>query len=44
VFSESFALRIYLGTTLLGMSFGLAAQVMTDLLKDAPEQMMRFIP
>ena len=44
VFSESFALRIYLGTSLLGMSFGLAAQVMADLLKDAPEQMMRFIP
>lgn len=44
VFGESFAVRIVVGLTLLGMTLTLAAQLLLTALKQAPELMLRLIP
>ena len=44
VFSESFAVRILAGLTLLGMTLGLTAQIVLSHLRESPEIMLRMIP
>lgn len=44
VFSESFAARILVGLTLLGLSLGVTAQLVLTELRNAPELMLRLIP
>jgi flagellar biosynthetic protein FliR len=44
VFGESFAVRIVVGLTLLGITLGLAAQLLLDSLGQVPEGMLRIIP
>ena len=44
VFSESFAARILVGMTLLGLTMGLTAQLVLSHFQNAPELMLRLIP
>ncbi len=44
VFSESFAARILVGLTLLGLTLGVTAQLVLTELRNAPELMLRLIP
>jgi flagellar biosynthetic protein FliR len=44
VFSESFAVRIVVGLTLLGITLRLAAQLLLDSFGQVPEAMLRIIP
>jgi len=44
VFGESFAVRIVVGLTLLGLTLSLAAQLLLSALQQAPELMLRVIP
>jgi flagellar biosynthetic protein FliR len=44
VFGESFAVRIVVGLTLLGITLGLAAQLLLDHLGQMPESLLRIIP
>jgi flagellar biosynthetic protein FliR len=44
VFGESFAVRIVVGLTLLGITLTLAAQLLLAALHEAPEMMLRVIP
>ena len=44
VFSESFAVRIFAGLTLLGLTLGLTAQLVLSQLRQSPELMLRLIP
>ena len=44
VFGESFAVRIVVGLTLLGITLGLAAQLLLDHLGQMPEALLRIIP
>lgn len=44
VFGESFAVRIVVGLTLLGMTLTLASQLLLTALHQAPELMLRVIP
>lgn len=44
VFSESFAARILVGLTVLGLSIGVTAQLVLTELRNAPELMLRLIP
>lgn len=44
VFSESFAARILVGMTLMGLSLGVTAQLVLSELRKAPELMLRLIP
>ncbi len=44
VFGESFAVRIVVGLTLLGITLSLAAQVLLDIYRHTPESMFRMIP
>ena len=44
VFAESFAARILVGMTLLGLTLGVTAQLVLTELRNAPELMLRLIP
>lgn len=44
VFSESFAVRIFAGLTLLGLTLGLTAQLVLSQMRQSPELMLRLIP
>ncbi|MGB8170745.1 MAG: flagellar biosynthetic protein FliR [Chthoniobacteraceae bacterium] len=44
VFSESFAARILVGLTFLGLTLGVTAQLVLTELRNAPELMLRLIP
>jgi flagellar biosynthetic protein FliR len=44
VFGESFAVRIVVGLTLLGLTLGLAAQLLLESLGQVPEALLRIIP
>ena len=44
VFAESFAARILVGMTLLGLTLGVTAQLVLSELRNAPELMLRLIP
>ena len=44
VFSESFAVRIVVGLTLLGITLSLAAQLLLESFGQVPEAMLRIIP
>ncbi len=44
VFGESFAVRIVVGLTLLGITLSLSAQLLVQALRGAPELMLRIIP
>jgi flagellar biosynthetic protein FliR len=44
VFGESFAVRIIAGLTVLGITLGLAAQVLMETFRNAPESMLRLVP
>lgn len=44
VFAESFAARILVGLTLLGLSLGVTAQLVLSELRQTPELMLRLIP
>ncbi len=44
VFAESFAARILVGMTLLGLTMGLTAQLVLSHFQNAPELMLRLIP
>ena len=44
VFAESFAARILVGLTLLGLTLGVTAQLVLTELRNAPELMLRLIP
>jgi flagellar biosynthesis protein FliR len=44
VFTESFAVRILAGLTLLGLTLGLTAQIVLSHLRESPEVMLRVIP
>ena len=44
VFSESFAVRILAGITLLGLTIGLTAQIVLSNLRGSPELVLRLIP
>jgi flagellar biosynthetic protein FliR len=44
VFTESFAVRILAGLTLLGLTLGLTAQIVLSHLRESPELMLRMIP
>jgi flagellar biosynthetic protein FliR len=44
VFGESFAVRIVVGLTLLGLTLTLASQLLLTALHEAPELMLRLIP
>ena len=44
VFGESFAVRIVVGLTLLGLTLTLASQLLLTALHQAPELMLRIIP
>jgi flagellar biosynthetic protein FliR len=44
VFAESFAARILIGLTLLGLTVGVTAQLVLSELRQAPELMLRLIP
>jgi len=43
-FAESFAVRIFAGMTLFGLTLGLTAQVVLSQFGQAPELMLRLIP
>jgi flagellar biosynthesis protein FliR len=44
VFGESFAVRIVVGLTLLGLTLTLAAQLLVTAMQQTPELMLRVIP
>lgn len=44
VFGESFAVRIVVGLTLLGITLSLAAQLLLEFLGQVPESLLRIIP
>jgi flagellar biosynthesis protein FliR len=44
VFGESFAVRIVVGLTLLGITLTLAAQLLLESFSLVPESMLRIIP